>query len=90
MACRGHLVHVLPCDAIGVVFGEIVVDEIVEVQPAREEPEATVREAQILRDLGDGLHRIALAVIQVAVVIVHAVLPRRGGQVLRWINLILE
>ena len=65
---RAHVEVVLAGDAVGVVLGEVVVDEVVEVDAAREEAEVAVAEREVLRELQRRLGEVVATVVEIAVV----------------------
>jgi len=78
------LVHVLRRDHIRVVFGEVVVDQVVEEQGAGEEAEVAVLQRQVRRHLQRRLEQIVLvAVVEIALVAVAGGRARCRHQVLR-------
>src|SRR3546814_15890086 len=71
-------------------FIEIVVDEVIEVEPAAVEAEVAPVQRQVLRDLGDGLRQVALVVVDVAIVAAHRVGAGQAAESYGGINLIAE
>ncbi len=85
-----YLQIVLRRDFVGMGFGEIVVDEIVEVQAAGKDAETLPGQGQVGGDLGRSLEQVVFRVVQIALVAVDRSRARRVEQDLRRVDLILE